>query len=339
MVFSRLLPFAGQYRLRIVIVNRRGYPGAAPITDQDYTLLKCAADGDFDGPVELLAFMRDRAREVYDLLADFVFKNNIPAARPGENAGGIVIAGWSLGASWMTALLANVASFPVGNVKLASYVRRVVLHGTTENTHLLRFSLTKQSDAAYHTLGYSPPSRPGDAWNPFMDTSISPDETTVAFAYWVSGYYSHGDTSDKLERRTPLSDPPPTITTMTPEERANVIPSECDSLLLQAGLRSGLFGQLRESALFLSPPKNGSELEERERDEWRAVEVRHVWCDQSVWELPYAAWALRAELDEAKLAGRLMRNVTIVRLKGGNHFVSIVVTLLSYIFAQRCWCP
>ncbi|KAI0710924.1 hypothetical protein C8Q76DRAFT_739253 [Earliella scabrosa] len=75
--------------------------------------------------------MAERARELHDFLLDFARTNDIPAAQPAANRGGIVIAGWSLGAAWITALLANVASFPIqGDVRLHDYVRRVVLHGT-----------------------------------------------------------------------------------------------------------------------------------------------------------------------------------------------------------------
>ena len=71
--------------------------------------------------------MKARARELYDYLVDLVRTQNIPRAQ--GKAGGIVLAGWSIGATWITALLAHVAEFPVGDVRLGEYVRRLVLYG------------------------------------------------------------------------------------------------------------------------------------------------------------------------------------------------------------------
>ncbi len=71
--------------------------------------------------------MADHGRDVYDFLVDFIRRERIPIAR--GNTGGVVLVGWSLACVWITALLANIASFPVGDVKVVTYVRRVVLYG------------------------------------------------------------------------------------------------------------------------------------------------------------------------------------------------------------------
>lgn len=73
--------------------------------------------------------MRDRAREVYDLLVQFVIDNDIPVARPSEEKGGIIVGGWSFASGWMMALLAHVAEFPIVEVELGKYVRRVIFDG------------------------------------------------------------------------------------------------------------------------------------------------------------------------------------------------------------------
>ena len=86
----------------------------------------------------LQAYMKEQARAVYDLLIHLVAEHNIPPACPGANTGGIIIGGWSFGALWMTALLANVASFPVHDIELGRYVRRVVLYGAFVSCFLQR---------------------------------------------------------------------------------------------------------------------------------------------------------------------------------------------------------
>ena len=55
---------------------------------------------------------------------------------------------------------------------------------------------------------------------------------------------------------------------------------------------------------------------------WDAVEVKHVWGDHSLASMLWAVQVLRAELEKERKAGRRVRNVSFVRVEGGNHFVS-----------------
>ena len=178
-----------------------------------------------------------------------------------------------------------------------------------------------------------------------MDASLTKEEASAAFATWVSGYYSHGtgETLDQLQIRRPVADPPPTISTLSDAERAWAHHSECDAALHFSALRCGLFGHLRKAALRLGI-RDASSPAARARGEgtedaspsyswfhegagpefqWPAVEVRHILCDRSVWEIYYGKWPLQAELEEAHREGRRVREVTFVRLRGANHFVSV----------------
>ncbi len=82
-------------------------------------------------------FLQARAREVYDFLEDLVRRDDIPPAQSDGNAGGIVVAGWSFGALWMISLMAYVSTFPVNDVELAKYVRRVIIFGEQPRFHTM----------------------------------------------------------------------------------------------------------------------------------------------------------------------------------------------------------
>ena len=133
-VFVKLIPLAHEYNVRLVLVNRRDYPGAVPYTsDERARLLAIGIESQVDAAAaqpKMKAFMEEGGRDLHSLLADLVANNDIPLARPEKNSGGIVLVGWSLGTSWMTAFLANVGSFPHDSVDLSNYVRRVVFYGT-----------------------------------------------------------------------------------------------------------------------------------------------------------------------------------------------------------------
>ena len=133
--FAKTIPLASNYNTRLILLNRRGYPGSTAFSDDELSALPELShypgeDALEDAKKKLGVFLRARAREVFDFLEDLVRRDDIPPANPERTAGGIVVAGWSFGALWMISLMAYVSTFPVNDVELAKYVRRVVIFGT-----------------------------------------------------------------------------------------------------------------------------------------------------------------------------------------------------------------
>lgn len=130
--FKKLLPLAPSHNARVVLVNRRDYPGSAPFTDEERAALATyahAPPGDPDAVRGTAEFMKARARELHDYLVELVEGGGTTPVRANSKTGGIVVAGWSLGAVWISALLSHVASFSGGSVRLSEHVRRVVYYG------------------------------------------------------------------------------------------------------------------------------------------------------------------------------------------------------------------
>ncbi|KAL1947093.1 hypothetical protein VTO73DRAFT_14054 [Trametes versicolor] len=76
----------------------------------------------------------------------------------------------------------------------------------------------------------------------------------------------------------------------------------------------GTFAKLKEGMLrYPSEPMRGA-------SDWRNVPVRHLWGNRSTWEMPWAAKLLDEELEQAKNAGKRVRDIVLVRFKGANHF-------------------
>ena len=138
--FRKMLPLAKASNARLILANRRDYAAATPYTARERADLFAAAavaktEPDAARP-KVLAWMQDRAREVYELLVHIVAEHKIPLAYPDAKTGGITVGGWSFGTTLMTALLANLASFPVGEVDLRKYLRRVVFLGARASFYL-----------------------------------------------------------------------------------------------------------------------------------------------------------------------------------------------------------
>ena len=314
-----MLPHAQAHNARIVTVNRRDYPGTKPYPPEELALLQPPAPDATTSELEmLLEFSRHRGQELLAFLAELVRERGIPPANPAENKGGIVVAGWSMGMLWMNALLGSLETSDKeeGGVDLSKYLRRVIIHGASDN-YVITLAVNdthRISDGASFLFGLP---RPADDYQPM----IHPEQfDPVTGLDWVGGYFSHGDTVDTLVRRTHDTDPLPTTRRMTQEEMTKTVdfqpgaPGGSDQLFVAAGYRTGLFGKLWEDAF---------PLPEQRQEAWQNIEVRFVWCDRSIWEATHAAWWVQAQVAEARAKGKRVRNVTTLRFRGANHFVSL----------------
>ena len=333
-VFTSILPYARQTNTRIILINRRDYPGAEPYTASELALLPLSVKDLTQDPDELEGikisisfFLKHRGHELLRFLTGIVREHDIPRGDAARNTGGIVLVGWSLGVLWANAVLAHAASFQHDDVNLGRYLRRVVLYGASAYLHRLCWANVPphlpyvRTDGASFLFGFP---RPDNAFNPYIEPR--PDFDVEERYDWISGYFTHGDTVDTLSMHTPAADRPATSDRMTTAELANSLyrtPGEeggSDELLMIGGYRTGAFRDLWKAALELAPTGGGNDL--------RDVEVRVVWCDRSVWETTHAAWMVAAELRDAREKGRAVRRVSLTRVRGGNHFVSALNSVL-----------
>ncbi len=169
---------------------------------------------------------------------------------------------------------------------------------------------------------------------PALEVSLPEEQRAAAFDAWISGYYAHGGTLDSLGE-TPLADPPSTISTLSGEEKAAMTyprpdVTDFDLRTMDVGNRTGLIASLREGSLYLQGKgrlggevacANGVLGTGNGPDGWRDLEVRVVWCEKSVMEVAYGMMLLEWELADARRKGAWIRNVSVVRVKEGNHFV------------------
>ena len=96
---------------------------------------------------------------------------------------------------------------------------------------------------------------------------------------------------------------------------------DLDSRIMLTGIQLGLFMVIRHRALVLPKDGAGKSLEDGVGDAWRDVEARFVWGGRSLPEVSHAMLALRSELETAKERGDSLREVKLVMVTDGNHFV------------------
>ncbi|KAI0823786.1 hypothetical protein BC628DRAFT_1324108 [Trametes gibbosa] len=302
-VFKNLLPFAEQFNTRFILVNRRDYPGALPYSSDELRNFARLVNSpsSAEARAEATKILAEHARDVRDFLEDFICRERIPL--PTENGGGIVLAGWSLGAVSVTALLADANSSRDG-AQLSKYIRRFVLY-----------------EPSSALIGY--PSPVGH-YHPLRDPSIAVEQRFSLFDEWVSSYFDHGDVwtqgSAALAYRHPATNISSTKSRMSAADLAMAVygptaePTGGDSLFIFACILHDVLPKHREDVFFL---RGEGALG---ADEWRGAEVRLVWGDRSIWEVLWAAYLLNKELQESRDAGKPVRSVDFVQLKGANHF-------------------
>ena len=104
---------------------------------------------------------------------------------------------------------------------------------------------------------------------------------------------------------------------------------DVDIITFHLGIQTGLWRTLHQRSLRLSDQQGGDVADHARRDTWRAVELRFVWCMKSVAEVAYGMLLLQEELEAARRDGVSLRNVTVVRVKEGNHFVRTLASSSS----------
>ena len=318
-VFSRLVPLAAKSNCRLILINRRGYPGSTPLSAEQLSDLgRCISDTSSESLNYVKDFCQERGREVYDFLTDLVCSDESITPE-----GGLSVAGWSFGSIFTMALLANAPEFAVArNFDLQPYIHSVINYGEVSSSPYLGQRLNLSCiDPPHSCFGY--PSPPG-YWHPFVEPDTSVDDAiTKLFPPWVSGYYEHNPPS--YEFKHPLVNPRKTIETLPQSTMslAAVTGGGSDILhFVAVGTHNAVASELRDAVLYTSRSGHPG-------DAWNDIPLKHVFCDHSMWTAVHCAKSLREEYEAAKKARLSIRPVEIVRIEGANHFVSFCFVHIS----------
>ena len=123
-IFRRLVPLAPEHNLRLVLINRRDYPGSSPYTEAD---LEKIAGNDSEMKDE---FVRARALEFATFIKTFVEKEIIPKVSSDWKRGGITLMAWSSGNAYTLPLLSYADAIPEATRQfLEPYLRSLIVLG------------------------------------------------------------------------------------------------------------------------------------------------------------------------------------------------------------------
>ncbi|OBZ69050.1 hypothetical protein A0H81_11212 [Grifola frondosa] len=277
--FRRLYPFAAQHNLRLVAPNLRDYPGSTPYTPHETDAFANPHTHVQDAAIQAYG------AEIAAFLAWLIKTHDLPPVTTPANsaaAGGIALLGWSGGNTATLAMLAHANKLPAETRSLlASHLRTLIIFEPTISA-----------------LGID---APPTLYSPLRDSSISLDERTSISGPWLSTHYS---SADPHPARAPeptcapaLQDPPPSTTRMSAEDLAAITDV-------------GVIQRAQGAMLSVDPRIYNRNLRKALGLDWGAASVlpllriEVVWCDRSVGDCVYAAWAVERMCEEGGGRGR-----------------------------------
>jgi hypothetical protein len=313
-VFRRILPFTQKRNLRIILLNRRDYPGSSPYSDED--LKKCSPTSDAETAE---SFYRTVGEEYVTFMAWLVDHANIPPISSDGKKGGIALMAWSAGNAYTIPVLAFADKYPEKlREKLDPYFRKLVLFGAPSafpfKTFHERLTLVNLLDASRWTVGPGPFI---DGDDPLRDTSMTPEQRREFFNTWVAGYYTHKSMTSRniadLVKRTYDPSPPPTTKVMSPSELSSLtdFAAVTHSEVVVRTVDSSILADHCRWAMF----------DDKKAKYWPKVSVDVTWCEKSAWVMIDAAWWVQTLQDEAREKGINGRKVTFTMFPEANHFV------------------
>jgi len=305
--FKSLFPYSSQHNIRLVTLNMRDYPGSTPYTDAELTAMR---GPDRDGQRTQL---HRRGFEIAAFVVWFIRNENIPPFTLDGNdaSGGISVLGWSWGNTMSLSFIARAGELPKGDQEfLEAYMRALVIYEPAPHSSISAVSYFDETH------------------NPLRDQTLTPEQQSVAFPLWVSGYYTHsrvlldsfasltreevdlGLAMDRIEK--PLSHQIPTLQRLTAEEiaatSANHLWARSQVLYQPDFIDMELFRENTRTAL-------------QDRSVWPRLRVCLVWGDMSVDEIILTSWDIARHAKTAWPEGG--RSLHVVRLEGGNHLPHI----------------
>jgi len=120
--FLRLCQYAKSNNTRLVLINRRDYPGSEPYSAAELDSLSAALSDNPSSDSTLEDLVRERSLELAQCLSSLVAESSIA-----KNS--ILLTGWSIGCLWAMAFLVHAPLYHLGGIDLSDYIRGVTLYG------------------------------------------------------------------------------------------------------------------------------------------------------------------------------------------------------------------
>ena len=147
-----MIPFAAANRVRLILVNRRDYPGSTPLSDAELAEL---GSSDLETRAKALA---QQGLDIGLFLAWLIREENVPPVvvdRDGKQQGGIALVAWSLAHTPLAGFLAHADSLPTEALRvLDPCLRAYCIFGEHTNSSSARSRYPRAGPVMLISAGY-----------------------------------------------------------------------------------------------------------------------------------------------------------------------------------------
>ncbi|KAF8197026.1 Alpha/Beta hydrolase protein [Pholiota molesta] len=294
-VFELMLDSAPAAGYRLILPNRRLYPGSTPYTAEE------AKAFDASNSVEENVAAITKQGEYLLLFIDKIIQE--------FSLKKVVLSGWSLGTSFLSAIVAAVENVdPAVGKRVTESVKSIIWWDPPATAH-----------------GIEDP--PTGGWIPLYDETLAPEQRPQAFAQWVAQYFPHPELEKKdcykliYKVDTPVKTPSFTalpfseVLTKVDFTAGPAGDNHIADRHFQPALRA-----LRAKAFF----------DPATRAAWNDVPFVVLYGEESTYNIIWAAWQLEAEAEKTALPIRFKS------IPGANHFAMQDLPDLSFASIQAC---
>ncbi|KAH9013512.1 hypothetical protein EDB85DRAFT_2198778 [Lactarius pseudohatsudake] len=289
-IFGPMIPFAAANRIRLILVNRRDYPGSTPLSDAELATL---GSSDMETRAKALA---QQGTDIGLFLAWLVREEKIPAMSvgwSGKQQGGIVLVAWSLAHTPLAGFLAHADTLPADVLRtLEPCLRAYCIFGEHTRQALLGPRHNRPSSQTRRTFrsGSRPSASTTRSWTRRIRWSSAYRASTRGYRRITRTPTSHAGRITCAARYDAAAVPRPAL--RAPRDARRDRPRRaCGRLVARPhpGLRGAAARHAARSALeqtrrMLLDPEAGRTLPR--------CKVVVVWGENTLWEVAGAAWAV-----------------------------------------------
>ncbi|KAJ3768286.1 Alpha/Beta hydrolase protein [Lentinula raphanica] len=263
--FFTLLPPAPSLNLRVILVQRRLYPGSSSYTEKETAIVMNGTEAErkalLDRDGELLALFVDNMIQVHSLNK-------------------VAVIGWSAGTCYLHCIVDAIKRVnDDARSRLQQHIQALIYW-----------------DPPSSVSGLEDP--PTGGWIPLYDTSLTPEQRGEAFGKWLSYHYPHPD----LEKRDPttliykLDKPikPPSFSNLTMEQFFTMID-------LTANPRGDVAVGSPYYKPYLLDRYQRALLDPEVRKLWTNAKFGCIYGDQSPYNVQWAIWCWEKDLQNVGL--------------------------------------
>ncbi|TFK53392.1 hypothetical protein OE88DRAFT_1626342 [Heliocybe sulcata] len=274
-IFAKLLPLAARHNLRLVLLNRRDYPGSTPVSQDELEKIRS------DNLGVNAAVLRELGLQIASFIAWYARTASIPQVQigvSGEPEGGLSVLAWSSGNATTSAAIANLAEL--------EEEQKACLKGRLR-TYIIY-------DSPSYIFGI-----PQDValYNPFRDPSLKDAKAkSDVFNVWVTMYYQHPNPDSGslsgLSFRGIENPPPEKIATYHRFRSDHLAEVSCPEALMpdkgEGNVRYMPIAVWDENITKLFCDPRGTE-------EFPDLKIKLIWCRESNPDMPWGAGQLKGK--------------------------------------------